>query len=363
MLEPIHIGISLGNQYNFQDGLGEFSQQLCRHLADKARELKSERGWHLHFHLPEAHHGRFGPDVAYLPLGGNEVFDGGNGAFKIWHTLHQLNRYAPPANTQCRVLTIHDLNFFHKNLFSRYRDWFKIKQLLKRTDHITTVSRYVANDIREKLFWNEPITVIHNGARDLSSAPQEAIDELNGRPFLFHLSRMIPSKNAESLVGLARICPDQLFVFAGPDGRGFQRIKDLCQRQDLKNVLMYADVSDAQKAWLFGNCRAFMFPSLTEGFGLPVIEAMHFGKPVFLSNRTCLPEIGGTSAFYWNNFEPDSMRAVLLQGLQGSNNDSMASTLRHHASQFNWSRCADQYLTLYANLMSAPTATISKGAL
>lgn len=54
---------------------------------------------------------------------------------------------------------------------------------------------------------------------------------------------------------------------------------------------------------LYESCVAFLFPSITEGFGLPVIEAMSFGTPVFLSNSSSLPEVGGNEAFYWNSYE------------------------------------------------------------
>jgi glycosyltransferase involved in cell wall biosynthesis len=67
-------------------------------------------------------------------------------------------------------------------------------------------------------------------------------------------------------------------------------------------------VDDSVKAWLLANCEAFLFPSLAEGFGLPPLEAMHFGTPVFLSDRTSLPEVGGTQAGYFREFSASAMR-------------------------------------------------------
>ena len=66
MAEALHIGISLGKQGSFQDGLGEFSKQLCDRMAARAPELRDERGWQLHFYLPEHLHGAFGPQVNYI---------------------------------------------------------------------------------------------------------------------------------------------------------------------------------------------------------------------------------------------------------------------------------------------------------
>ena len=64
----------------------------------------------------------------------------------------------------------------------------------------------------------------------------------------------------------------------------------------LPNVRVLLGIDDATKAWLLGHCEAFVFPSLAEGFGLPPLEAMYFGAPVFLSRLTSLPEIGGSQA-------------------------------------------------------------------
>src|SRR5690606_24164863 len=83
-------------------------------------------------------------------------------------------------------------------------------------------------------------------------------------------------------------------------------------------------VSEKDKAWYFKNCLAFMLPSLAEGFGAPVVEAMKFGKPIFLSNLTSLPEIGGDAAFYFNDFEPGNMRQVFNDGLNKYRNNGMA---------------------------------------
>jgi len=118
-------------------------------------------------------------------------------------------------------------------------------------------------------------------------------------------------------------------------------------RRSLCNVVVLTSVSDAQKAWLFANCAGLLFPSLAEGFGLPVIEAMHFGKPVFLSRLTALPEVGGEVANYFDSFEGEAMRRVVESGLANHRALDQAEDVKRWASQFNWDRCAQQYLDLY----------------
>jgi glycosyltransferase involved in cell wall biosynthesis len=111
----------------------------------------------------------------------------------------------------------------------------------------------------------------------------------------------------------------------------------------------------AEKAWLYAHCEGFLFPSIAEGFGLPPIEAMHFGKPVFLSRLTSLPEVGGAAAHYFDSFDGAAMRAVVEAGLADhhGNAAARAATLVERARSFSWARCADAYAALYLSLIGA----------
>jgi glycosyltransferase involved in cell wall biosynthesis len=107
-------------------------------------------------------------------------------------------------------------------------------------------------------------------------------------------------------------------------------------------------VDEATKLWLYAHCEAFLFPSLSEGFGLPVAEAMTFGKPVFISNLTSLPEVGGEDAFYFENFEPESMAQVVGEGLRDFQRNALRrERLRQRAARFSWRSVAAEYWKLY----------------
>jgi glycosyltransferase involved in cell wall biosynthesis len=112
-------------------------------------------------------------------------------------------------------------------------------------------------------------------------------------------------------------------------------------------VKITGPISDADKAWYYKNCEAFVFPSLAEGFGLPVIEAMHFGKPVFLSRYTSLPEVGGDAAWYFDSFDGKAMQNTLLNGLREFHDKKLSAVIQQHAIKFNWEHTAKQYLALY----------------
>ena len=109
-------------------------------------------------------------------------------------------------------------------------------------------------------------------------------------------------------------------------------------------------VPEEEKAWYLCNCLAFIHPSLAEGFGAPVVEAMSFGKPLFLSNRTSLPEIGGDIAFYFSSFEPDHMHQVFKEGMHQYTQKNMYEAIVRRGKEFDWEKNALKYLEVYKSL-------------
>ncbi|MDR1503135.1 MAG: glycosyltransferase [Prevotella sp.] len=86
-------------------------------------------------------------------------------------------------------------------------------------------------------------------------------------------------------------------------------------RKKIGNVFLSGVIDAPEKVWMYRNCEAFLFPSKFEGFGLPLIEAMLFGKPVFSSRYTSLPEVGNKYAFFWDNFDAKHMKEVVEKNL------------------------------------------------
>jgi glycosyltransferase involved in cell wall biosynthesis len=117
-------------------------------------------------------------------------------------------------------------------------------------------------------------------------------------------------------------------------------------------VVITGQVSDSDRAWYYTNCSAFVFPSIAEGFGLPVIEAMYCGKPVFLSKFTSLPEVGGNVAYYFDDFDAANMQQVFFNGMQDFNEHNRSAGIVEHANKFSWKRAADQYLKLYQDCLN-----------
>jgi glycosyltransferase involved in cell wall biosynthesis len=347
-LSPRHVGISLGNLDRFVDGLGEFARRLGESLAARAPMLREVHGIELVFHTLPALAGCFGPEVGYLPVHRSQEWGHRTEQhFAVWHVLNQLNRYPPPNGTTRRLCTVHDLNFLHvKSGFSRWRDSRRMRRLLARTDQLVTISRFVADEVAQELGWQGPTRVIHNGVADLTGEPRQAVPGLENQAFLLHISRMAPSKNVESLLAMMATWPEMQLVLAGPSAARNAELRARAAALGCANVRVLTMVSTPQKAWLYANCSAFVFPSLAEGFGLPPIEAMHFGKPVLLSTLTSLPEVGGDAAHYWPGFDPVDMRERTRAALSAFG-PADAERARARARHFSWERAVQAYLDCY----------------
>ena len=118
-----------------------------------------------------------------------------------------------------------------------------------------------------------------------------------------------------------------------------------------ERLRLIGPISEAEKSWYYQNCYAFAFPSLSEGFGLPVAEAMSVGKPVFLSDKTALPEIGKDVAFYFSDFNEVRMQNVFISGMElYKKNTAWQKGSGNAALIFCWQKAASQYIDLYRSL-------------
>ena len=114
-------------------------------------------------------------------------------------------------------------------------------------------------------------------------------------------------------------------------------------------VKIIGTISEEEKQWYYTNCKAFLFPSLSEGFGLPVIEAMRYGKPVFCSNLTSLPEIGGKESYFFRSFSPEDMLAVFQKGMIDYELDlTKKDRIIAWSKKFTWEQTAKEYEEVYS---------------
>lgn len=334
-------------------GLGQF----CRHLGTElVRQQPADA--RLTFLVPPGQRGTFGPTVDYR-ISGPLAKLGVTGRFDVWHSTHQDSTYGPfPGSRAKMVLTVHDLNFLQRADYTASRKAQKLAQLQRRVDRadvLTAISQFTADQLREQIQLppDKPIHVIHNGVADLTAlvpADRPAVVPDAIGPFFLFLGVIHPKKNVQVLLPLLEAFPDWHLVLAGPDGHPFaQHLRAEADRLGIADRFwMPGAVDEPTKAWLYAHCGAFLFPSLAEGFGLPIVEAMQAGKPIFLANATSLPEIGGPDAYYFSELEPEPMAETIFDGLNDfAQNPFRAKRLIKRAAEFTWARAAAAYWQVY----------------
>nr|WP_293840640.1 glycosyltransferase family 1 protein [uncultured Arsenicibacter sp.] len=349
---------------DLNSGLG----QLCLHLGQELiRQQPADSDIRLTFGMPKGKNGLFGDQVNYHTASWVDRIV--SKPYDLWHAMHQdahLPPVSPLSGKKAKIiLTIQDLNFLDRPDYSDAKKGRKLAQLqqkINRAALITTISDYTATVVRQHLTIrpDQPVKVIHLGLNPRPVSAQAAdttpsfAGQLESVPFFLFLGVVHPKKNCHVLLPLLQAFPDYKLVIAGDDSHDYARhIREQAQKIGVAGqLLMTGPINEETKWWLYEHCEAFLFPSLTEGFGLPVVEAMSIGKPVFLSNRTSLPEIGGFEAVFWENFEPDYMVEVFRQGMMAYYDDPLkADRIRWHAKRFSWAKAAKAYWEVYQGLI------------
>lgn len=273
----------------------------------------------------------------------------------LWHSTNQQQIKRKRGKCKKFVLTIHDLNFLtEKNWIRQLKHRFFLQRAINQADAVTCISQFVAHQV-EKLFnmRGKPVRVIYNGVEDISEQPEEKPSFAKGRPFFFAIGQIRSKKNFHLLVDMMRQFPDYDLYVCGDDHFDYaQTVREHINQLPTHNAYLCGKIQAEEKVWLYRHCEAFLFASQGEGFGLPAIEAMQFGKPVFIANATCLPEICGDCAYVWPSLNPDEMGDFVKSTLRCFN-DSPERTeqIKEHANLFSYDRHIQSYLQLYKELL------------
>jgi glycosyltransferase involved in cell wall biosynthesis len=275
--------------------------------------------------------------------------------FNLVHFTDQYCRLRPQRVKGKKVLTIHDLNPIHEKSKSERKinkHIEKLRRYIAECDKVVAISNFVANDILQYIpEAKDKLSVIYNGADKLHVPDGHTPVYQPKKPFLFTIGYVSAKKNFHVLPALLKDNDYELIV-SGIETPYRDKIMEEAQKYNCADrVIITGPINEDDKAWYYENCEAFVFPSRAEGFGLPVIEAMYFGKPVFLSTHTSLPEIGGDAAFYFDSFEQEDMQAVFTKGMDAFKAGNLAEKVIAHATQFKWENTAQQYLNLYSECL------------
>lgn len=327
----------------------------CLHLGKAL--LQQPHDEELCFFVPPSAKGVFGDDAHYLLQHPAHKLRLPSAVGKaVWHAAHQSTDYYPSGKKNPVVLTVHDLNFLYDEAKRPWRKKAYLDSLQKKMDKadvITCISQFAKAEILQHLdAGGKPVEVIYNGC-NIEPLDVEPPTVLPGAPFLLAVGVCVPKKNVHVLPALLR-GNDWRLVIAGitPDADYKKLILEEAQRHGVEERVVFTGaVSENDKQWYYRHCLAFVFPSLSEGFGLTAVEAMYFGKPVFLSARTSLPEIGGDAAYYFQSFDPDAMRETVAAGLRHYEEAAPQESIKQRAAQFSWQAAAAKYWDVYRQLL------------
>jgi glycosyltransferase involved in cell wall biosynthesis len=336
---------------NANTGLFEFCKQLGNALV---RNITADE--QLSFYVPANLAGFFGQNYPYFVKESfHKYLMPSVKNLDIWHTTFQSSSYRPSGKKTKQVLTIHDLNQVHENWPAKKLNSYlkKIQQNINHADHIVTISNFAMEDVKRYLdLKDKPASVVLNG-NDLEAYPYFDTPVYRpAGPFLFTIGSINEKKNFHVLPALL-VNNDYELIIAGPifDESYKQKIIATAKAHGVQDrVKILGSIPNADRYWYLNNCLAFLFPSLAEGFGLPVVEAMSLGKPTFISDKTSLPEVGGPYAYYFHNFEPAIMQKVFIDGLHHYETNDMIHNIKAYAGALTYDRTAQGYLNVYRSL-------------
>ena len=265
------------------------------------------------------------------------------------------------------TIAIHEANW-EKGVFQGtlgfFYNFISIKTSAKTASHLITVSHFSKEMILKELrVPPSKLTVIYNGIEEVFFNPPELRREklnLPEKPFFFHLGSFDPRKNTRRVIqafsGLSKeIRKEFPLVIAGLSFKAKERFLPLIEELGLeKEVYVLPFVSDEDLAGLYHKCFAFIWPSLWEGFGLPVLEAMAAGAPVLTSNSTSLPEISGGCALL---VDPTSSEEITKGIMRLIEDRSLRKELREKgktwAKNFTWENTVRETIDIWKKVLES----------
>jgi glycosyltransferase involved in cell wall biosynthesis len=282
----------------------------------------------------------------------------------FWGTTHRLPRYLPAHIA--RVVTVHDLVWKHAGEtmrpLSRWMEQRLMPEAIRLADRVLADSQSTADDVMAA-FPNqrEKIRVVHLGITPLViPQPRESLRLLGiDKPYFLFVGTLEPRKNlGRLLVAFARL-PEavrtlHMLVIVGGKGWGGVDLHELIKSHGLLgNVVGVGYVRDAQLSTLYAHARFLAMPSIYEGFGLPLVEAMSLGVPVLTSNRSSLPEVAGDAGLLVDPFDVSALATGLLSMLA---DDVLCATLagraRTNAARFSWAKASEQTRAVFSEAIT-----------
>lgn len=266
--------------------------------------------------------------------------------------------YAPRFSPVPTVVTIHDLSYFYyPNEFLK-EDLYKLKNWtaysVKNAQKIIAVSEHTKQDlIRWYKIPEHKINVIYNGIEKSIQYKVLSIKNKEKKPYILYVGTIQPRKNIATLVKAFRKFkekyPDFVLKIAGKQGWMTDAILKEINQHNTGDIELLGYVPDEELPGLYAHAFCFVMPSLYEGFGIPVLEAMSYGCPVISSHASALPEIGADACLYFDPKNTDDLYRKLVELKEHASLQSdLIEKGKKRARQFSWQTCAQETLNFIA---------------
>ncbi len=290
---------------------------------------------------------RIKPDLVHFTVVQQPVFYGG----KVVTTMHDLTtaRFTNPSKNW--------LVFKFKQLVYRWLN----KRVARKSSAVLVPSEFVKEDVAKFARINSRKFTVTYEAADKIKVPAEPLKLLEHKDFIMYVGRPMTHKNLERLIEAFALLKETHFnlslVLAGKLDANYKKLQKLVDERGVPGVIFTDFVTDGELRWLYEHAKAYVFPSLSEGFGLPGLEAMMHGCPVVSSNATCLPEVYQDAAHYFDPLDVADMAEKINDVLA---DPALAQRLVVKGSllskDYSWEHMARQTLDVYKTVLGEHVA-------
>ncbi|HET6925090.1 MAG TPA: glycosyltransferase family 1 protein [Candidatus Saccharimonadales bacterium] len=265
--------------------------------------------------------------------------------------------YRRPVVTTMQDLTTVRFRNPTKNyiVFSLKREVYKWvnRRAARKSRLLITPTQYVKDDVVGFTRVSpDKITVTHEAVDDFDEAPAP-VPGFEGKRYIMYNGRPLPHKNLRRLIEafaiLAPKYPDLHLMLAGKKNALQDSYVELATKLGVGDRVVLTDwITDGQLKWAMQHAVAYIWPSLSEGFGLPPLEAMLNGTPVVSSNATCMPEVLGEAAYYFDPLSSEDMAAKIGEVVEDPIlREELVDKGRQQIQKYSWQRMAEQTLDVY----------------
>ncbi|RAJ25578.1 glycosyltransferase family 4 protein [Pedobacter cryoconitis] len=277
--------------------------------------------------------------------------------FDIFHATY-YNPYFLENLKKPLVITVHDM--IHENYPEIFNDAEEVisqkKKTIEAADLIIAISIFTKQELlRHYPQLESKIRVIYHGLPDTKTV--SANQSLPQRYLLYVGDRYTPYKNFVAMV--EAISPlitseEKLHLICAGGGEFNPAELDLLARNNILQYTTQINASDAQMAQLYRDALLFIYPSIEEGFGFPILEAFKAGCPVACSNTSCLPEVGGNAVGYFNPAIVSSIRETVSALISNpEKREGLVNNGYEQLQKFTFQNCLDQTLDCYTSLIKS----------